>query len=169
MWKKTMILLNGPSSAGKSTVSRELQKILQNNGVKSIILSIDDYMITDPKETIYEDDIYDIMPAMGQDITNAINRGETIIVDHAITSERIWNSVMEAVKNGRIFTVKVTCDIEILRKREVERGDRCPGSAEASLEYLWPKEGYDLCIDNGRVSALENAETIINQMQELID
>lgn len=74
-----------------------------------------------------------------------------------------WNNFLQRKYN------KVTCDIEILRRREVERGDRCPGSAEASLEYLWPKEGYDLCIDNGRVSALENAETIINQMQELID
>jgi chloramphenicol 3-O phosphotransferase len=57
--------------------------------------------------------------------------------------------------------VKVYCDLEILRQRERARGDRCPGSAEASLKYLWPKDGYDLCIDNGKVSAVENAEKIL--------
>ena len=61
------------------------------------------------------------------------------------------------------MTVKVVCDIDVLRQREKERGDRCPGSAEASLKYLWPKEGYDLCIDNGKVSAAENAEIILKQ------
>ena len=58
------------------------------------------------------------------------------------------------------------CDIEVLRKREIERGDRCIGSAEASLEYLWPKEGYDLSIDNGKMSSVENAQIIIENVSK---
>ena len=162
-----MILLNGPSSAGKSTLSHELKKRFNEMGIDSMIISIDDYMQTDPKETIYEDDIYEIMPNMNRDVKDAIRQGKTIIVDHAITSERIYDSLMDAAKGGKIFTVKVICDIEILRKREIERGDRCIGSAEASLEYLWPKEGYDLCVDNGKKSSAENAEIIIKSMSEL--
>ncbi len=59
-----VILLNGPSSAGKSTLSRLLQSRLKEAGKESVIISIDDYMITDPKETIYEDDIFEIMPGI---------------------------------------------------------------------------------------------------------
>ena len=158
-----VILLNGPSSAGKSTLSKELQKRLGESDLESVIISIDDYMVTDPKETIYEDDIYEIMPAMCRDLKEAVRAGKIVIMDHAITSERIFDAFLDAAKDANALTVKVTCDIDILRQREKERGDRCPGSAEASLQYLWPKDGYDLCVDNGKVSAAENAKIILEQ------
>ena len=158
-----VILLNGPSSAGKSTISKELQKRLEESNLESVIISIDDYMVTDPKETIYEDDIYEIMPAMCRDLKAAVRAGKIVIMDHAITSERIFDAFLDAAKEAKVFTVKVICDVEILRQREKERGDRCPGSAEASLQYLWPKDGYDLCVDNGKVSATENAKIILEQ------
>lgn len=158
------ILLNGPSSAGKSTLSKELQRRLAGKGVEAEIISIDDYMITDPKETIYEDDIYDVMPAMCEGMIRALWAGRMVIVDHAITSERIYEAFMDAAKGYKVLKVKVTCDLEILRKREQERGDRCPGSAEASLQYLWPKEGYDICIDNGKCSVEDNAEMIMKRL-----
>lgn len=171
-----VILLNGPSSAGKSTISHKLQERLLSVGEESVIISIDDHMITDPKETIYEDDIFEIMPGMCHDIKENVINGKTVIVDHAITSERIYqmfldevNEAMDVrVKNGlpdgKIITVKVVCDIVILRQREEARGDRCPGSAEASLKYLWPKDGYDLCIDNGTTPVSENVEKIFRAL-----
>ena len=158
-----VILLNGPSSAGKSTLSKELQKRLGESDLESVIISIDDYMVTDPKETIYEDDIYEIMPAMCRDLKEAVRAGKIVIMDLAITSERIFDAFLDAAKEAKVLTVKVICDVEILRQREKERGDRCPGSAEASLQYLWPKDGYDLCVDNGKVSAAENAKIILEQ------
>ena len=162
-----VILLNGPSSAGKSTLSRELRQRLAGTGGEAEIISIDDYMITDPKETIYEDDIYEIMPAMCEGMKNVLATGRSVIVDHAITSERIYEAFMDAAKGYEVLTVKVTCDLEILRKREQERGDRCPGSAEASLQYLWPKDGYDLCVDSGKYSAAENAERIMEEINDI--
>ena len=60
--------------------------------------------------------------------------------------------------------VKVTCNPEILRKREQTRGDRCPGSAESSAAYLYPKEGYDLVLDTGTRSPSENALYIFNKI-----
>ena len=158
-----VILLNGPSSAGKSTLSKELQKRLREKNKESVIISIDDYMVTDPKETIYEDDVFEIMPAMCRDLKEAVRAGKIVIMDHAITSERIFEAFLDAAKEANALTVKVVCDVEILRQREKERGDRCPGSAEASLQYLWPKDGYDLCVDNGKVSATENAKIILEQ------
>ena len=46
---KNIILLNGPSSAGKSTLSKELKKQLGDADMEAVIISIDDYMVTDPK------------------------------------------------------------------------------------------------------------------------
>ena len=92
-----IILLNGSSSAGKSTLAKALQVFNANQGV---------------------------------------------IIDHVITSERIFEQLKEAVSPNRLWTVRVTCPLEIIQKREQERKDRCPGSAEASYTYLYPKDGY---------------------------
>ena len=64
----------------------------------------------------------------------------------------------------RIKTVLVRCDAETLRRREAQRGDRCVGSAEASLQYLYPKTGYDLCLDSGKASPEALAERIVSSM-----
>ena len=56
-----VILLNGPSSSGKSTLSRALQELIrENRSEKYEVVSIDDFMKSDPMETIYEDDVYEI-------------------------------------------------------------------------------------------------------------
>ena len=39
-----LLLLNGPSSAGKSTIAGELQKKLRLYNADPVIISIDDYM-----------------------------------------------------------------------------------------------------------------------------
>ena len=50
--------------------------------------------------------------------------------------------------------------LEIIQKREQERKDRCPGSAEASYTYLYPKKGYDLTVDTHFMTAMECANRI---------
>ena len=66
-----------------------------------------------------------------------------------ITSERIFRQLKEMLSAYPLRMVRITCPPEVLRKREQARGDRCAGSAEASAEYLYPKDGYDLTIDTG--------------------
>ena len=87
-----------------------------------------------------------------------------MIIDHVITSERIFDQLREIVRPNRLWMVNVTCPLEIIRKREQERGDRCQGSAEVSYTYLFPKEGYDLTVDTHSMTALECA----NQIFEVI-
>ncbi|MBQ1366594.1 MAG: hypothetical protein IIY45_00675 [Firmicutes bacterium] len=49
-----IILLNGPSSSGKSTLSKTLQALIwEKMSLHYEVVSIDDFMKTDPMETIY--------------------------------------------------------------------------------------------------------------------
>ena len=104
------------------------------------------------------------MNALSYDIAAALQDGKTVIIDHVITSFRIWQALCNAVSESQKKTVLVSCDVETLRRREAERGDRCAGSAEASLQYLYPKTGYDLCVDSSEASPAILAEKIINSM-----
>ena len=60
--ERQIILLNGPSSSGKSTLARTLQGlILEKRSEIYGIVSIDDFLKMSPTEKIYEDDVFDII------------------------------------------------------------------------------------------------------------
>lgn len=157
-----LILLNGPSSAGKSTIAGELQRKMRLCGTDPVLLSIDDYMKIATDEEIWEDDVFEIMPEMCRDITAALRQGKWVIVDHVITSARIFSALLEAAAGFSLIKVLVTCSIGTLRKREKERGNRFAGSAETSLKYLYPKDGYDLRIDSEKTGPAVSADRILD-------
>ena len=155
------ILLNGPSSSGKSTLAKALQERIKENGSEGFeVVSIDDFMQTDPMETIYEEDVFAVSGDLCQRVLEVLETGSGVIIDHVITSERIFRQMKEMLHAYPLRLVHITCPPEVLRERERARGDRCVGSAEASAEYLFPKEGYDLTVDTGKTPAAENASLI---------
>ena len=163
--KPDAILLNGPSSAGKSSIAKVLRQKLPDSE-SAVILSLDDYLQMSAKEPIWEDDVFAVMPRMCEDISLALREGKTVIIDHVITSARIYRALADAANGFQMKTVLVRCDVETLRRRETKRGDRCVGSAEASLQYLYPKTGYDLCVDSSEASPAALAEEIIRAGRE---
>ena len=159
--EKTVILLNGPSSSGKSTLSRVLQeRIAQDRNQQYGIISIDDFMKIATDETIYEDDVFDINEDMCQAAAEILKESSGVIIDHVITSQRIFEQLTDLLGNFQIRAVHVSCPLEVLLQREQARGNRCIGSAEASYTYLYPKDGYDLTVDNATRLAEENAALI---------
>ena len=160
-----IILLNGPSSSGKSTLLKTLQALIwEKMSLHYEVVSIDDFMKTDPMETIYEDDVFEISGDLCDHVLERMKESSGVIIDHVITSERIYQQLKNAMEDYTLFEVHVDCSLEILKKREQERKDRCPGSAEASATYLFPKDGYDLTVDSGLQSSEENARIIFEAL-----
>lgn len=161
--KPEVILLNGPSSAGKSSIARALLQKLPDSG-NAVVLSLDDYLKMSADEPIWEDDVFAVMPRMCEDISTALKNGKTVMIDHVITSARIYRALRDTVAGYQMKTVLVSCDVATLRRREAERGDHCAGSAESSLRYLYPKTGYDLCVDSSKASPAALAEMIVSAL-----
>ena len=159
-----VLLLNGPSSAGKSSIAKALQQKLCGDANAVAVISLDDYLPMSANEPIWEEDVFAVMPRMCEDVSAALQNGKTVLIDHVITSPRICRALCNAAAGFLMRTVFVSCDAEILRRREIERGDRCIGSAEASLQYLYPKTGYDLCVDSGKADAAALAEQIAGSL-----
>ena len=159
--KQQVILLNGPSSSGKSTLAGTLQQLIAaETHEKYEVVSIDDFMKISKSETIYEDDVFEISGDMCAKALELLEAGRGIIIDHVITSERIYEQLKEFLSSYPLRTVRITCPLDILKSRELARGDRCVGSAEASAEYLFPKTGYDLVVDTAAKSPAENARLL---------
>ena len=162
---KQVILLNGPSSSGKSTLAKELHTLIREQRAEDYkVVSIDDFMKTDPMETIYEDDVFEVSGEMCEQALTILRSGSGVIIDHVITSERIFRQLKETLYAYPLRTVHITCPLEVLIEREQARGNRCSGSAEASAEYLYPRGGYDLTVDTGAGSPRENALSIIEKL-----
>ena len=156
-----VILLNGPSSSGKSTLSRALRDLIAQKGAQNYgIISIDDFMKIATDETIYEDDVFEINEDMCLAAAEILKDSPGVIIDHVITSQRIFRQLMDLLAKFQIRTVHVSCPLEVLLQRENARGNRCIGSAEASYTYLYPQDGYDLTVDNAAMTPEENAARI---------
>ena len=108
--------------------------------------------------------MFAIIPRMCADIRAALQDGKTVIIDHVITSARIYGALSHAVAGFQMKTVLVRYDVETLRRREAERDDRCVGSAEVSAQFLYPKTEYDLCIDSSNKSPAALAEEIVRSL-----
>jgi len=161
------VLLNGPSSSGKSTLAKALQAVIENRRSRRYeVVSIDDFMKGSPNETIYEDDVYAISGDLCEKTLEILGSGSGVIIDHVITSERIFKQLKETLSAYPLRTVNVSCPLDVLRERELARGDRCPGSAEASAEYLYPKDGYEMTVDTSRGTQAENARLIFETLFE---
>ncbi len=153
---KQIILLNGPSSSGKTTLSKTLQRMFkEKNNQQYQIVSIDDFMKISTSETIYEDDVFEISQEMCDAVISYLQTSNGVIVDHVITSERIYKQFLEMAKPYKTLLVHVSCPLDVLLQREKERGNRCLGSAKDSYDYLYPKDGYDLTIDTNSLSKEE--------------
>ena len=152
---KQIILLNGPSSSGKSSLSKELKELFKKDNKQYEIVSIDDFMKISTSETIYEDDVFEISEDMCNAMTKLLLKADGVIVDHVITSERIFKQFLNRAKPYNCLLIHITCPLNVLLQREKERGDRCLGSAKNSYDYLYPKDGYDLTIDTSLLSKEE--------------
>ena len=160
-----VILLNGPSSSGKSTLAKALQGLIAHERSERYeVVSIDDFLKMSPSETIYEDDVFEISDDLCKRAAEILETGCGVILDHVITSERVFRHLKEHLSLFPVRMVHITCPLPELRKRELARGDRSPGSAEASAAYLFPKEGYDLVVDTGTKSPAENSLLIFKRL-----
>lgn len=161
---KQIILLNGPSSSGKSTLAKALQRrIAETQNARYAIVSIDDLLEMTAEDVIYEDDVFAISPALCEAAAEALQSNDGVIIDHVITSQRIFYQLTARFRSYPLFLVHVTCPPDVLTERENARSNRCPGSAEASYRYLFPQDGYDITVDTHRTSAEVCAMQILKQ------
>ena len=117
------------------------------------------------KDKLYEEDVYEISEKLCKKGLDLINTSDGLIIDHVITSERIWEQLSNQFSRYEQHLVHVTCPLDILRKREKERHNRCVGSAESSYHYLYPQDGYELTVDTHSIPNNKCIEYLENLIQ----
>ena len=154
--KKQIVLINGPSSSGKSTLAPHLLDQLNKTfDQKYALFSIDDFITWQTDRFPSEDEICTASANMYKEALKTLKSCDGAIIDHIITSERVFNQLAKAFEECNIFPIEVTCPLRILKDRELERNDRCIGFAEATYSEVYQGCEYDMTVDTYFSSTLD--------------
>jgi chloramphenicol 3-O phosphotransferase len=185
-----IILLNGTSSAGKSTIAQALQEVLEtpylHSGIDHFLERLPKRIVTysDGNETadaegwlaVFHDDVvtevrirpmgYRWIAGMYRAIAALAEVGLDVIVDDVIYDSRVLQSAVEILPTQQVFFVGVRCPLEVAEHREQTRGNRPAGGARFFNTLVHTHGAYDLEVDSARFSPTECAMQIKHGLQD---
>ena len=167
-----IILVNGTSSSGKTTLVRELQAVLPDLWLE---MGIDRFAHSLPGRVAGEPvwpQLFRYVPIgdgsdgrftiqttpLGRRFISALHAtvaglaelGFNVIVDQVIL-ERSWlEEAARAWEPFAVLFVGVRCPLEVVVKRELERKDRTLGQAEAQSKVIHEWAAYDVEVDTSK-------------------
>lgn len=159
--KGMIIVLNGVSSSGKSTLAKELTKILPD----FFDFSVDDYDLVIEKMEDRENER--LIPIETEyfyykNVAMFSDRGVNLILDQILHDPITLQNFYETLKTYPILLVGVHCPAEELKRREELRGDRRIGQAISQLNFVHRQEVYDIEVNTYTHSMVECAREIVD-------
>lgn len=160
-----IILLNGASSSGKSTLASGLQAALPEAFWHYSIDHLRASRVL-PWQRISsgEFDWKTLRPAFFEGFHRSVaafaHGGNNMVVEH-IVEEQAWMARMLALlASVDVYFVGVHCPLEELERRETARGDRRAGEARFDFETTHRFCKYDLEVDGTRATSEVVAEVV---------
>jgi chloramphenicol 3-O phosphotransferase len=161
-----IIFLNGPSSAGKSTLCQAIQAQIDEPFLQ---FSLDFFFFNSPvlpKQQLKSGAFSwaEIRPRVFEGFFNCLPAlalaGNNLVLDYIIETQTQWDAVRQRLEGFDVFLIGVHCPLPELERREQLRGDRRIGDARRDLETVHTFTKYDFEIDSSEPAA-ENATRII--------
>jgi len=162
-----IILLNGPSSAGKSTLCAAIQQLI---GEPFLQFTLDHILfngqVLPGRENESGPFSWSVMrPKVILGYFNSLaamaRAGNNVVADFILESIDQLRQLRAALQNLDVFFVGVHCPLQVLKRRETERRDRRIGDAERDFMITHSFSPYDFVI-NGILPVFENANAIVN-------
>jgi chloramphenicol 3-O phosphotransferase len=184
-----VIILNGPSAAGKSSIQKEFQYAMMPN--LWIKLGIDNLFdmpmpdITMENLTYWQEpnQIRWVTTSLDQDNNSVITlftgeqgdkvaygmnsaiaayaaNGCNLIVDYIAYKKEWIDDLRKKLENTKVYWVKVSIPLNVLEQREMLRSTSPKGHARSHYDYVYWDIPYDLQVDSEKNSAIEIAQKI---------
>lgn len=172
----TVIIINGTSSSGKTSIVRALQDALTEPFLEARI----DKFIWMLPERYLERPLWDdvlglaveagaagkrLFSGMHHAIASLAGSGNNVITDHVLVDPHWVQECIDLLSNFPVYLVGVHCPLEVLKERERSRRDRTPGQAAAQYPLVHAHMKYDVEVDTSLLNPAGCARRIIERMQ----
>src|SRR5689334_21381580 len=144
-----IIIINGPSSSGKTTLALAAQKQFDIPFLRfSFDLFLDNKSL--PLDQIrngafsWDSMRPSVFHGLHQCVAALANAGNNLIFDHIIESQYWLEDLLHAISDLDVFFVGLHCSLPELERREAERGNRRSGEARTDFETVHNITSYDL-------------------------
>jgi len=185
-----IILLNGASSSGKSSIVKELQSLFVDEPLLN--MGADRFMSMIPKDyqgfgkkagcmwawEKVQGDSGEIVTLklgdLGEKFVLGVYRcikmmyqdGFNVIVDDVWMEKELLNKIFaDILSDCKVYFIGVNCDLQILQEREIARNNRVVGSTRGQHELVHQFCEYDFVVDTSQTSSRDCALKI----KEFID
>lgn len=166
-----VVVLNGGSSSGKTSIGRCLQGLLTRPW---LLLGVDDLIAVAPSsvisygpngEVVLGEQWRALEEAWSIGVAAMARAGAGVIVDDVFldgaASQQRTSNHFDGVE---VLWVGVHCAPEVAAARERARGDRPAGMAAGQAEAVHRGVNYDVVVDSGSASAEECARLIATRI-----
>jgi chloramphenicol 3-O phosphotransferase len=162
-----IIILNGTSSSGKTSLARELQSTCEE---VYLLCSLDAFWNMTPFDIpAGSKNFPHLKLALAKSVRALAETGHNVIVDIVFCGRKTFDELTYELAGLTTKFVKVYCPLEELTKREIARGDRSLGLAESQFNSVHDSVVYDLTIDTFKHSISACANQIIDSQPSVND
>lgn len=170
-----VVLLNGTSSAGKTSLAKSLQRRLAQRGECWVIIGIDDMFLKLPMQfvrigghagqfadegiafDVIQGDVvqrtgpigHSALAAYRASVGGAARAGLNVIVDEVLLTSEDLQGWIQTLDGLDARWIGVRLDLDLLEAREKARGNRVVGVARSQYEVVHRLVAYDLEVDTG--------------------
>ncbi|MFI9650593.1 chloramphenicol phosphotransferase CPT family protein [Streptomyces sp. NPDC052040] len=146
----TVVLLNGTSSSGKSSIARELLTMLDGTWFH---MPVDAFHAMRSTGDFPDDDVQAEIDRTCKGFHRAVAGmaagGNNIVVDYPLSRRWRLLDLLDLLVPEDTLLVAVRCPLPELVRRETERGDRTPGLAAMQYDHVHAHGPHDLEVDSG--------------------
>jgi chloramphenicol 3-O phosphotransferase len=145
MTANAIVVLNGPSSAGKSTLAAAIRDRI---GPNATAVSLDRFFPMVSPSHVNDWNLFaTLSEAMLATAIAFADRGFLTIVDTVFERTESLQRLREVFGHRRYHLVAVTCPVDVLETREQARGNRRLGQAREQHQRVLQGAVYDLYLD----------------------
>lgn len=186
-----IIILNGTSSAGKTTLAKALQGTLDNYYFHTGIDLFSDHMpvkafrmtsdpdavspdkicfLLDPETehvlSIHPGDLgYAMLRSMYQSAKAMAQNGLCVIIDDVIINQQSLQIAVKTLVDMPTWLVNVFCPKDEAIRREKARGDRRMGMVESQFDHIHAHGQYDLVVN----TVEQDTETSVIAIRDMLN
>jgi len=167
----SILILNGTSSAGKSTLLKALQATLPEIYLDA---GLDKFIFMLPRPYLNQPSLWAevmeptrsgpvglrLISGMHRAIAGLARSGNFVVADHVLIDPRWLADAAATFAPLRAYLIGVHCPLEVVEQREKDRGDRTLGQAGAQFHLVHAHGCYDFSVNTAEASPEECARQI---------